>query len=66
METLVVQGNTKSEMKLFKSLAHRLGLKAKFMSASEMEDLSLANAMETGRTGEFVDLKEFLENLEKK
>ncbi|MCA0363916.1 MAG: hypothetical protein LCH67_07710 [Bacteroidetes bacterium] len=63
METLMVKGGSKTELRFFKSLAQKMGLKAKLMTFSEMEDVALANAMEKGRTGVFVDPNEFLENL---
>jgi hypothetical protein len=66
METIMLQGKTKAEMKIFISLAQRMGIKAKFMTPSEVEDISLANAMENGRTGEFVNTQQFMENLLKK
>lgn len=63
METLLVQGSTKAEIKIFETLAKRMGLKAKFITTEAMEDIALANAMESGRTGTYVDTNEFLKKL---
>lgn len=56
----MLQGKTKAEVNIFLTLAKRMGLKAKYMTISEIEDLSLANAMKKGRTGKFVDTQKFL------
>ncbi|MFY8188420.1 MAG: hypothetical protein ACOVLC_10730 [Flavobacterium sp.] len=65
METIMLQGKTKAEMKIFIALAKRMGIKAKFLNADEMEEIALANAMEKGRTGKFIDKDQFLKNLTK-
>lgn len=59
----MVKGGSKTELRFFKSLAHKMGLKAKLITFSEMEDVALANAMEKGRTGNYVDTDKFYENL---
>lgn len=66
METLLVQGNSKADIKIFENLAKRLGLKSKFIDLEAVEDIALANAMETGRTGQYVDTNDFLANLKQK
>ena len=66
METLLVQGNSKADIKIFENLAKRLGLKSKFIDLEAVEDIALANAMETGRTGKYVDTNDFLTNLKQK
>ena len=66
METLLVQGNSKADIKIFENLAKRLGLKSKFIDLEAIEDIALANAMETGRTGQYVDTNDFLTNLKRK
>lgn len=66
METLLVQSGSKADIKLFENLAKRLGLKSKIIDSDVMEEIALANAMETGRTGKYVDTTEFLKKLNKK
>ena len=42
METLLVQGNSKADIKIFENLAKRLGLKSKFIDLEAIEDIALA------------------------
>ncbi len=63
METLLLQSESKKEIKLFADLAKKIGLKAKFITNESLEDIGLANAMDKGRTGEFVDTKSYLKKL---
>lgn len=63
METLLVQSNSKKDIKMQAELAKKIGLKVKIISNDDLEDIGLANAMKKGRTGEFVDTEEFLNKL---
>jgi hypothetical protein len=42
-----------------------MGLKAKILSESEKEDLSMLNAIKKGRTKKYVDRENFIQNLRK-
>lgn len=63
METLLVQGNSKADIQIFENLAKRLGLKSKFIAVEDIEDLAIANAMDTGKTGEYIDTQAYLKKL---
>ncbi len=65
METLLLQSKSKKDMVMFAELAKKVGLAAKFIDNEYIEDISLANAMKTGRTGEHVDTKAYLAKLKK-
>ncbi|MBA7524968.1 hypothetical protein ES705_17113 [subsurface metagenome] len=61
----VFKSDSKSNLKLLIELAKKLGIKAKLLSETEVEDIGLANAIKIGRTGEFADTDIYLEKLRK-
>ena len=63
METLLLQSESKKDLKMFADLAKKAGLKVALISNEDMEDIALANAMKKGRTGEYVDTKSYLNKL---
>ena len=63
MENILLQGNSKEEIKLIAALAKKMGMTAKVIKNDFMEDIALANAMQKGRTSEYVDTAEFLNKL---
>ena len=63
MENILLQGNSKEEIKLIAALAKKMGMKAKVIKNDFMEDIALANAMQKGRTSEYVDTQEYLSKL---
>ena len=66
METLLLQGESKKDLKIFAELAKKVGLKASIISNEDMEDIALANAMKKGKTGEYVDTNSYLNKLKGK
>ncbi|WP_175454134.1 hypothetical protein [Algoriphagus alkaliphilus] len=50
-------------MKQIKELAKALGVEFSIIKDELAEDLALANAIESGKTGEYVDLANFLGEL---
>ncbi|HOT15705.1 MAG TPA: hypothetical protein PK252_13180 [Bacteroidales bacterium] len=65
METAILNGDSKSDMKLLLELAKKLGIKARIMSESEIEDMGLVDAIKQGMTNEYVDNNEFLKKIRK-
>ena len=65
METLLLQSKSKKDITLFAELAKKMGVKTKLLNNEHLEDIALANAMEKGRTGEYVDTKSYLAKLKK-
>jgi len=63
MQTVVLKSNLKSELKLLTDLAKKIGIQVKYLSESELEDLGMINAINKGRTKEFVDTDEFIKTL---
>ena len=66
METLLLQSNSKKDIKIFVDLAKKVGLKTKFLTNENLEDIGLANAMKKGRTGEYINTDTYLKKLKGK
>jgi len=66
METLILSGDNKPEMKLIAGLARKLGLKTRKLKPVEIEDIALLRAMLIAETGEYVDTDQFINSLRKK
>ncbi|MBW6500651.1 MAG: hypothetical protein K0B05_04580 [Bacteroidales bacterium] len=65
MEALLLNSESKSDMKLLLELAKKIGVKARIITESELEDIGLMNAIRQGRTEEFIDNQSFLKKLRK-
>jgi len=65
MEAVLLNSDSKSDMKLLLDLAKKIGIKARVLTESEMEDIGLANAINQGRTNEYIDNEAFLKKLQK-
>jgi len=65
METVVLKSESKENLKLLTNLARKIGIKVKFLTKEEAEDIGLLSAILTGRTGEYVDTDVFIESLKK-
>lgn len=65
METVVLKSESKENLKLLTDLARKIGIKVKFLTKEEAEDMGLLSAILTRRTGEYVDTDVFIESLKK-
>jgi hypothetical protein len=65
MQTAILNSESESDLKLLLELAKKLGIKSKVLSINEIEEIGLANAIKKGRTGEYIDAKDFLNKLSK-
>jgi len=63
MEIAVISGKSKKDIQLLIAIAEKMGIKAKFLTKDELEDIGLAKAMDEGKTGEFIDTDDFLRSL---
>ncbi len=63
MQTLILNANSKTELKIIADLAKKLGIKAKYLSEEEKEDIGLAMAIKKGDVGEYVDTENFIKKL---
>ena len=65
METVVLHGASKADLKLLTDLAEKIGVKVRYLDPEEAEDLAMLNAINEGRTEEYVDTEAFLKKLKK-
>jgi hypothetical protein len=63
MKTVILSGESDSDIKLLVELANKLGIKTQILSEEDAEDLAMAYAIEKGKTGEYVDTQNFIKNL---
>ena len=65
MNTVILHSKSKEDLNLLLEIAKKFGIKAKVLTKSEMEDVGLGNAINEGKTGEFVDTGSYLKKLRK-
>jgi len=65
METIVLNSNSKENLRLIADLARKIGVSVKYLTDEEKEDMGMVNAIKKGRTGEFVDTEDFLQKIGK-
>lgn len=63
MEAAIIKSGSKSQLKHLLALAKELGMDIEMISNQALEDMSLAKAMDEGRTGKFIDNDEFVKKL---
>ncbi|TZF83050.1 hypothetical protein FW774_12155 [Pedobacter sp. BS3] len=66
METLLLQTESKKDLKVLADLAKKIGIKTKVLTNEDLEDIGLANAMKQGRTKQYIDTEEYLKKLKSK
>ena len=65
MELVIKEIQTEADLKLFTSLAKRLGLKTAKLSREDKEDIALTIAIEEGRKTGYVHQSLIMEKLDK-
>lgn len=65
METVVLNSESKENLKLLTELAKKIGVQVKFLKKDETEEIGMLSAILNGRTGEYVDTESFIESLKK-
>ncbi len=65
METVILNGSSKKNLKLLMDLAKQLGFTAKHLTDDEKEDIGLHEAIKKGRTNEFVEVDSFIKKMKK-
>lgn len=65
METVILNGESKENLKLLTDLAKKIGIKVKFLNDQEAEELGILSAILKGRTGEYKDTEAFIESLKR-
>ena len=65
MQTLILNGESASDIKLIAEIAKKMGLKAKILSEEEKEDVGMLNAIKKRRTKKYIDTESFISKLRK-
>jgi hypothetical protein len=65
MDTVILNSDSKSDLKLLINLAKKLGIDARLLSDDEKEDIGMLNAIKKGRTSKYVDAESFIDKLKK-
>ncbi|WP_125185340.1 hypothetical protein [Botryobacter ruber] len=65
MKTVLLSGESDSDLQLLIALANKLGIKTKVLTPEDAEDLAMIQAIENGKTGEYTDTKDFIKSLRK-
>ena len=60
MESVIISGNSKKDIKLLVDIAQKMGLSVKYFTENYIEDFVMAKAIAEGKTGELIDPDEFL------
>lgn len=63
MESAIISGKSKKDIRLLMTIAEKMGITAKFITNDEVEDFIMAKAIKEGETGVLIDTNEFLQSL---
>ncbi|HEY4197664.1 MAG TPA: hypothetical protein VGM63_19120 [Mucilaginibacter sp.] len=63
MESAIISGKSKKDIRLLMTIAEKMGIKAKFITNEDLEDFGMAKAIKEGETGELIDTTEFLKSI---
>ncbi len=65
METIILTGDKKADMRLIAGIARKFGLKTRKLKIAEIEDIALLKTIKNGETGEYVDTVQVVNSLRK-
>jgi hypothetical protein len=65
MQTVILNSDSKTDIKLLLDLAKKIGIKSRVLSESEIEEFGLVNSMRLGRTNKYVDTVTYVQKLRK-
>jgi len=65
METVILQSNSKADLKNLTDQARKIGIAVKYLSEEEQENIGLIQAVKEGRTGEYINTENYLQKLRK-
>lgn len=63
MESAILSGASKEDLKILTELAKKLGISVKWLSKEDLEDYGLSKAIVDGKTGKTVSTSKFLDSL---
>jgi len=65
MQTVILNSESKEDIKLLLDLARKIGINSRILTETEIEEIGLANSMRMGRTNDYIDNTTFLQKLRK-
>jgi len=65
MQTVILNSDSKTDIKLLLDLARKIGIKSRVLSETEIEEMGLVNSMRLGRTNKYVETTSFIQKLRK-
>jgi hypothetical protein len=65
MQTVILNSDSKTDIKLLLDLAKKIEIKSRVLSDIEIEEIGLVNSMRLGRTNKFVDTTTYIQKLRK-
>lgn len=65
MSTAIFESPSKSDLKLLIEVAKKMNIKTRILKIDELEDICLANAVESGKTGSHIDTEKYLKKMTK-
>jgi len=65
MQTIILNSESKSDIKLLLDLAKKIGIKSRVLSESEIEEIGLVNSIKLGRTNKYIDTATFVQKIRK-
>ena len=63
MQTVVLNGKSKTDLKLLTDLAKKIGISVKYLTEEEKEDIGLLNAIKRGRSKSYANTETFIQKL---
>lgn len=60
MTSILFQSESEEDLKLLTNLAYKIGIKTQTLNNEILEDIAMANAIEVGRTNDYIDTDEFM------
>lgn len=63
MEAILLKSTTEEQINLIKDFAKKLGVEFSLINEELLEEISLANAIESGKSGEHISVDDFLSKL---
>jgi hypothetical protein len=63
MQTVILNSDSKTDIKLLLDLAKKIGIKSRVLSENEIEEMGLVNSIRLGRTNKYVDTASYIQKL---
>ncbi len=65
MQTVILNSDSKTDIKLLLDLAKKIGIKSRVLSETEIEEIGLVNSIRLGRSNKYVDTATYVQKLRK-